>query len=49
MASGYDSFAEAYSAKNEASLLNAYFERPAMVELAGREECLGPAGRSIRH
>ena len=31
----YDSFAEAYSAENEASLLNAYYERPAMLALAG--------------
>ena len=35
VASGYDSFAEAYSAENEASLLNAYYERPAMLALAG--------------
>jgi SAM-dependent methyltransferase len=31
----YDSFAEAYSAENEASLLNAYYERPAILDLAG--------------
>jgi ubiquinone/menaquinone biosynthesis C-methylase UbiE len=31
----YDSFAEAYSAANETSLLNAYYERPAMLALAG--------------
>ena len=31
----YDSFAEAYSAEKEASLLNAYYERPAMLALAG--------------
>ena len=35
MANDYDSFAEAYSAENEASLLNAYYERPAMLALAG--------------
>jgi SAM-dependent methyltransferase len=31
----YDRFAEAYSAHNETSLLNAYYERPAMLDLAG--------------
>jgi SAM-dependent methyltransferase len=31
----YDSFAEAYSAKNENNLVNAYYERPAMLGLAG--------------
>ncbi|SOD66597.1 Methyltransferase domain-containing protein [Streptomyces zhaozhouensis] len=31
----YDSFAETYSALNETSLLNAYYERPAMLSLAG--------------
>jgi ubiquinone/menaquinone biosynthesis C-methylase UbiE len=31
----YDTFAEAYSAENETSLLNAYYERPAMLALAG--------------
>jgi SAM-dependent methyltransferase len=31
----YDTFAEAYSAENEASLVNAYYERPAMLALAG--------------
>src|SRR5258708_11006939 len=31
----YDSFAGAYSAENEASLINAYYERPAMLALAG--------------
>jgi SAM-dependent methyltransferase len=35
VANDYDSFAEAYSAHNEASLLNAYYERPAMLDLAG--------------
>lgn len=34
-ATGYDSFAEAYSALNEVSLLNAYYERPATLALAG--------------
>lgn len=31
----YDSLAEGYTAENETSLLNAYYERPAMLELAG--------------
>ncbi|MEU6323443.1 class I SAM-dependent methyltransferase [Streptomyces sp. NPDC047009] len=31
----YDTFAEAYSAENENNLLNAYYERPAMLALAG--------------
>lgn len=31
----YDSFAQAYAADNENSLQNAYYERPAMVALAG--------------
>jgi len=40
-ASNYDSFAKEYAMENESSLLNAYYERPAMLELAadvaGRE------------
>jgi ubiquinone/menaquinone biosynthesis C-methylase UbiE len=31
----YDTFAEAYSRQNESSLFNAYYERPAMINLAG--------------
>src|SRR5215471_2310884 len=31
----YDSFAEAYTASSETSLVNAYYERPAMLALAG--------------
>jgi SAM-dependent methyltransferase len=31
----YDSFAENYSTENESGLLNAYYERPAMIGLAG--------------
>ena len=38
----YDAFAEAYSAENDDSLANAYYERPAMLALAG-----DVAGRSI--
>lgn len=30
-----DSFAEAYAAENENNLVNAYYERPAMLALAG--------------
>ncbi|MGW3333817.1 class I SAM-dependent methyltransferase [Streptomyces rubiginosohelvolus] len=32
---GYNSFAEAYTAANETNLVNAYYERPAMLALAG--------------
>src|SRR5271165_5270381 len=35
VANDYDSFAGAYSAENEASLINACYERPAMLALAG--------------
>jgi ubiquinone/menaquinone biosynthesis C-methylase UbiE len=31
----YDNFADNYSTENESSLLNAYYERPAMIGLAG--------------
>lgn len=31
----YDSFAASYSTENESGLLNAYYERPAMIDLAG--------------
>ena len=34
-ANDYDSFAEAYSAENEVNLYNAYYERPAVLALAG--------------
>ena len=34
-ASDYDNFANAYSAENESNLFNAYYERPAMLGLAG--------------
>ncbi len=34
-AAGYDGFAAAYSARNENSLFNAYYERPEMLRLAG--------------
>ncbi|WP_157619910.1 class I SAM-dependent methyltransferase [Saccharothrix sp. NRRL B-16348] len=32
----YDAFAEGYAAENETSLVNAYYVRPAIVDLAGR-------------
>jgi len=35
MATDYDSFAEAYAAENETSLMNAYYTLPAIVDLAG--------------
>jgi 2-polyprenyl-3-methyl-5-hydroxy-6-metoxy-1,4-benzoquinol methylase len=38
----YDTFAESYARQNESSLFNAYYERPAMIDLAG-----DVAGRSI--
>jgi hypothetical protein len=31
----YNSFAEEYSAGNEASLINGYYTRPAILDLAG--------------
>ncbi|MEY9844567.1 class I SAM-dependent methyltransferase [Streptacidiphilus sp. MAP5-3] len=31
----YDTFAEAYTAENETNLVNAHYERPAMLDLAG--------------
>ncbi|MFJ8334868.1 class I SAM-dependent methyltransferase [Streptomyces sp. NPDC094437] len=34
-ANGYNGFAEAYTAANETNLVNAYYERPAMLALAG--------------
>ena len=34
-ANDYDSFAEAYTAETEAGLINAYYERPAILALAG--------------
>ena len=35
VANDYDSFAEAYSAGTEASLINGYYARPAILDLAG--------------
>ena len=35
VANDYDSFAEAYTAETEANLINAYYERPAILALAG--------------
>ena len=40
--SDYDSFAEEYSSENASSLLNEYYERPAMLALAG-----DVSGRSV--
>ena len=34
-ANDYDRFAEAYAAENQTSLINAYYARPAIVDLAG--------------
>ncbi|EID56373.1 class I SAM-dependent methyltransferase [Saccharomonospora xinjiangensis] len=34
-ATDYDTFADAYTAENEDSLINAYYARPAILELAG--------------
>lgn len=42
MTAEYDEFAADYVAENDASLLNRYYERPAMLELIGE-----PTGRSI--
>jgi SAM-dependent methyltransferase len=39
---GYDSFAEGYTAENEANLINGYYGRPAILNLAG-----DVAGRQI--
>jgi SAM-dependent methyltransferase len=35
VANDYDSFAEAYTAEAEANLINGYYERPAILDLAG--------------
>ncbi len=35
VANDYDSFADAYSAENESSLIHAHYARPAILELAG--------------
>jgi hypothetical protein len=35
VANDYDSFAEAYSAETEANLVNGYYCRPAILDLAG--------------
>ena len=47
-ANDYDSFGAAYTAETEASLINAYYCRPAIVDLAGnlpRAAEMGRAGR----
>ena len=35
VANDYDSFAEAYTAGTEANLINGYYARPAILDLAG--------------
>ena len=35
VANDYDSFAEAYAAETESNLLNGYYARPAILDLAG--------------
>jgi hypothetical protein len=35
VANDYDRFAEAYTAQNESSLINGYYCRPAILDLAG--------------
>jgi hypothetical protein len=35
VANDYDSFAEAYTAETEANLINGYYARPAILDLAG--------------
>jgi hypothetical protein len=42
VANDYDSFAEAYTAETEANLINGYYMRPAILDLAGA----WPAGGS---
>jgi ubiquinone/menaquinone biosynthesis C-methylase UbiE len=42
LANDYDNFAEAYTAETEANLVNGYYERPAILDLAGEV-----AGRRI--
>ncbi|MBP2327196.1 SAM-dependent methyltransferase [Kibdelosporangium banguiense] len=42
VANDYDTFGEAYAAENETSLINAYYARPAILDLAG-----DVAGRQI--
>lgn len=38
MTTDYDTFADAYARDNESNLLNAFYERPAMIHLAGDVE-----------
>jgi 2-polyprenyl-3-methyl-5-hydroxy-6-metoxy-1,4-benzoquinol methylase len=35
LANDYDDFAQAYAAETESNLLNGYYARPAVLELAG--------------
>ena len=47
-ATDYDDFAEAYWAENERNLFNAYYERPAMLALAGDVGRAAGPGRGLR-
>lgn len=43
----YNSFAEAYTAANETNLVNAYYESPAMLTLAGDVDRGGSSTRAV--
>ncbi len=45
-ANDYDSFAEAYVAETEANLINGYYARPAILDLAGDVVRAVPSGSS---
>ena len=42
VANDYDSFAEAYAAETESNLINGYYVRPAVLDLACLRICLFP-------